>query len=277
MPGRITRIISNLYTVNIDGVEYLCNARGKFRNDKITPIVGDFCEIDISNKYILDILPRKNELKRPTIANVDVALIVTSVKKPDLSLNLLDKMITTVLINNVEPIICLTKLDLMTRSDKKEIKNLIKYYKSIGFKVVDNKNLFKLKRTIKNKLVVLAGQTGAGKSALLNKLNKKLNLNTNPISEALGRGIHTTRHVELFEFGSCLIADTPGFSSIEFKTNTTEEIKNTFIEFKNYTCPFKDCNHIGEHECAVKDAVDNNKILKSRYKNYVSFVNEVKK
>lgn len=274
MQGRITRIISNLYTVSANGIDYFCRARGKLREKNITPLVGDICEFDAHNKYILEINKRKNELLRPSIANVDFALVVTSMKKPDLSLTLLDKMLSIILINKVTPVICFTKLDLMTKKEKKEYKEIIYYYKKIGFKVINNKNMLKLRRIIKNKLIVLAGQTGAGKSTLLNKLNSKLNLDTNPISESLGRGIHTTRHIELFEFENCFIADTPGFSSIEFKNNSKDEIKNSFREFNNYKCNFNDCNHNKEKNCAVKEAVVQGKILKSRYNNYISFLGE---
>ena len=209
MEGKITRIISNLYTVSSNGVSYDCRARGKFRKDKLTPFVGDKVEFDSENNYILDIKQRKNYLDRPTIANIDSALIITSVKKPELSLNLLDKQLVLCFSNHIEPIIVFTKLDLLTKSEMKKIKNVMKYYSSIGIKVTTNRNLYKVRRYIKNKTLVLTGQTGAGKSSLLNKLDKKLNLATNEISEALGRGKHTTRHVELFKYKTSFIADTP--------------------------------------------------------------------
>ena len=216
MEGKITRIISNLYTVTTNDKSYDCHARGKFRKDKLTPLVGDIVEFDCENNYILDIKTRRNSLDRPTIANIDSALIITSVKKPDLSLTLLDKQLVLCISNKIEPIIVFTKLDLLTKSELKKIKNLMKYYTNIGIKVTTNRNLYKLKRFIKNKTLVLTGQTGAGKSSLLNKLDKKLNLATNEISEALGRGKHTTRHVELFKYKTSFIADTPGFSSLDF-------------------------------------------------------------
>ena len=272
MIGKITRIISNLYTVTVDDKTYDCRARGKFRNEKLTPLVGDIVEFDEKNKYILKIHERKNSLERPTISNIDSALIITSVKKPDLSLNLLDKQLVLCLSNNIEPIIIFTKLDLLTKSELKKIKSIMKYYTSIGIKVTTNKNLYKLKRYIKNKTLVLTGQTGAGKSSLLNKLDKKLNLATNEISEALGRGKHTTRHVELFKYKTSYIADTPGFSSLDINNLTKEEIKNTFLEFNKITCPYKDCNHTNEKECLVKEAVKRKKIMKSRYENYINFV-----
>ena len=272
MEGKITKQISNLYTVTVNDLTFDCHARGKFRRDKLTPLVGDIVEFDSENKYILDIKPRKNYLERPTISNIDSALIITSVKKPELSLNLLDKQLTLAISNNIEPIIVFTKLDLLTKSELKKIKFIMKYYTKIGIKVTTNKNLYKLKRYIKNKTLVLTGQTGAGKSSLLNKLDNKQNFATNEISEALGRGKHTTRHVELFKYKSSYIADTPGFSSLDLSCATKESIKNSFYEFKDVKCEFKDCNHINEKKCGVKELLENNKILKSRYENYINFV-----
>lgn len=272
MEGKIIRIISNLYTVTSNGITYDCRARGKFRNDKLTPLVGDIVDFDEKNKYILKIHTRKNNLDRPMIANIDSALIITSVKKPDLSLNLLDKQLTLCLANKIEPIIVFTKLDLLNNKELKYINSIIKYYNKIGIKVTTNKNLFKLKKLIKNKTLVLTGQTGAGKSSLLNKLDKNLNLATNEISEALGRGKHTTRHVELFKYKTSFIADTPGFSSLDINNLTKEQIKETFIEFNKINCPYKDCNHTNEKECLVKEAVNKKIIMKSRYENYINFV-----
>ena len=274
MEGKIIRQISNLYTVSSNGITYDCHARGKFRRDKLTPLVGDIVEFDEKNNYILDIKTRKNSLERPSIANIDSALIITSVKKPDLSLNLLDKELVLTISNNIEPIIVFTKIDLLTKSELKRIKNIMKYYTNIGIKVTTNRNLYKLKRYIKNKTLVLTGQTGAGKSSLLNKLDKKLNLATNEISEALGRGKHTTRHVELFKYKTSFIADTPGFSSLDLKSISKELIKDSFYEFNNVTCEYKDCMHINEKECKIKELVKNRKILKSRYENYINFVRD---
>ena len=274
MEGKIVKNISNLYTVSSLDKLYDCKARGKIKYENLTPLVGDIVEFNEKDNYILKIKQRKNSLDRPMIANVDSALIITSVKKPDLSLLLLDKELTLCIKNNIEPIIVFTKLDLLTKSELKKIKQLFKYYSKIGIKVTTNNNLYKLKRYIRNKTLVLTGQTGAGKSTLLNKLDKKLNLATNEISEALGRGKHTTRHVELFKYKTSLIADTPGFSSLDLKDFTKEEIKNTFIEFKDVECPFKDCTHTKEKECKIKELVNNKIILKSRYDNYISMVSK---
>lgn len=274
--GHITRIISNLYTVEtLDGCSYDCRARGKFRRDLLSPLVGDFVVIDSDNAYILEIKPRKNELSRPQIANVDIGLILTSVKSPNLSMNLLDKELLVVSAAGIEPIICLSKTDLLKGTELKEVKEIFKYYKRIGYKVVTNKNLFKLKHYIKNKTVVLTGQTGSGKSTLLNKLDRKLDLKTSPISKALGRGVHTTRHVELFKVAKARIADTPGFSALDLNFSW-EELKNLYPEFKGYNCKFDNCKHINEKQCGVKEAVENGKIRESRYENYLKFYEEMK-
>lgn len=272
MQGKIVKIISNLFTIETENGLIDCWARGKFRNEAITPLVGDTCVIDEENQYILEIKPRKNELARPQIANVDAALIVTSLKKPNLSLNLLDKMISIISINRIEPILCFTKLDLLNKEEKKEFKNLRKYYQNIGYKVITNQEYKKLNKILKNKIVVVTGQTGAGKSTLLNKLDKNLNLKTDEISESLGRGKHTTRHVEFFRFKHFYIADTPGFSSLDFGTISKEDIKSSFREFQNYHCPFKDCMHVKERDCKVKEAVEKEEILSSRYQSYLDFV-----
>ena len=272
MEGLIIRNISNEYIVkNTSGI-YPCRARGKFRKDKIVPLVGDKVIFDEKNNYFLEIKKRKNHLIRPTVANIDQALIVTSVKSPNLDTNLLDKLLTIISYNNIEPIICFTKLDLLTQDEQKEIKNLTNYYQKIGIKVFDNIHLDKLKASLKNKVSVLTGQTGAGKSSLLNKIDPKLKLKTGEISKALGRGRHTTRHVELYKIQDFYIVDTPGFSALDINAYTNEQIKDSFVEFKNFNCKFRNCMHLKEKECAVKDALINQEILESRYNNYQNFV-----
>ncbi len=272
MQGKIVKIISNLYTIETNEGLMECRARGKFRKDGITPLVGDQCLIDKENHYILEIMPRNNELSRPMIANVDVALLVTSVKEPNLSLTLLDKMISIISIHKVEPILIFTKLDLLNQVELKEFQKLKKYYETIGYMVFTNEEKQKIMEILKDKVVVVTGQTGAGKSTLINKLDPSLQLKTDIISEKLGRGKHTTRHVELFRINNFSIADTPGFSSIDFLKIDKEQIRDSFIEFKDYNCPFKDCMHDKEKNCEVKKAVMNNKILLSRYTNYISFI-----
>lgn len=277
MNGQIIKQISNLYTVKVNDAIYGCQARGKFRKDKISPMVGDNVLIDIENNIITEILPRKNFLNRPVIANVDIALLVTSVKKPNLDLNLLDKLISVITYNNIEPVICFTKLDLLNDAEKETIENLKRYYNMIGIKAVYNTETSSIKKIIKNKLVVLAGQTGAGKSSLLNSLDSNLNIKTDEISLALGRGKHTTRHVELYNISEGYIADTPGFSALDLTEMNKEELRDTFIEFSEYVCKFRDCMHNKEKDCGVKKALDDKLILQSRYNNYLLFLEEIGK
>ncbi len=272
MEGKIVKIISNLYSVCVGKETIECQARGRFRKEKITPLVGDQCIIDYEKKYILEILPRKNFLERPMIANVDCALIVVSVKMPDLSLQLLDKMIAIICIHHIQPILCFSKMDLLNEQEKKEITQIKKYYQKIGYDVLENTETKKIKTILKDKIVVVTGQTGAGKSTLLNRLDSRLHLKTDEISMALGRGKHTTRHVELFSFENFYLADTPGFSSLDFRGCTLEDIKNSFVEFPLYPCEYKDCMHYKENHCEVKNAVAKNLILKSRYENYLRFI-----
>lgn len=277
MQGQIIKQISNLYTVKVGDMLYGCRARGKFRKDNISPMVGDYVIINIEDNVIESILERKNELDRPVIANVDIALIVTSTKKPNLDLNLLDKLISVITFNEIEPVICFTKLDLLNEAEKENIDNLRKYYEMIGINCVYNTETAEIKRLLDNNIVVLAGQTGAGKSSLLNRLDDELDIETNEISEALGRGKHTTRHVELYEISDGYIADTPGFSALDLKDMNKEQLRDTFVEFRNYECKFRDCMHHKESKCGVKEALEDKMILQSRYNNYLLFLEEVEK
>ena len=275
--GQIIRIISNLYTVKVGEEVYGCRARGKFRKDSISPVVGDNVLINIENQVIEEILPRKNELKRPVIANVDIAFIVTSTRKPNLDLNLLDKLISVITFNNIEPVICFTKIDLLSETELEMVNNLKKYYEMIGIRVVYNTETTLIKQIVRGKIAVLAGQTGAGKSSLLNRLDNKLNIATDEISEALGRGKHTTRHVELYQMFDGFIADTPGFSALDLKEMSKEQLRDTFVEFSEYECKYRDCMHNKEANCGVKEAVSEKLVLQSRYNNYLLFLEEVEK
>jgi len=270
MNGTIIRIISNLYSVEAEGKVYECRARGKFYHDKLTPLVGDKVVIDADNNYIMELKERKNSLPRPNIANVDMALIISSVKEPNLDLNLLDKLLSIVIYNDIKPVICFTKIDLLDSKDKKELDKIINYYNGIGITTLTNQELKKLTKVMNDNTVVLAGQSGAGKSTLLNLLDETLNLETKPISKALGRGVHTTRHVELFKYKGALIADTPGFSALDLDMLSPEELRDTFLEF-DLDCEFRDCMHKEEINCMVKEYVKEGKILNSRYQNYLKF------
>lgn len=276
MRGQIVKISSDLHYVSCDALIYPCKCRGIFRKEHITPVVGDYVLFSKDKKLIEEILPRKNIFQRPKVSNIDRAFLITSLAQPDFSLNLLDKFIVLMEINKVEPIICVTKRDLISDDSFKKIKQYLDYYEKIGYQVVYNTDLDKLKELLTGVTSVFTGQTGAGKSTLLNKLNPNWNLAVGEISLALGRGRHTTRVVELFELFGGKVMDTPGFSSLEFKNYSKEQIRNAFVEFSKYPCLYKDCNHTKEEECIVKKEVFANNILESRYLNYLSFIGEGK-
>ena len=272
MEGIIIKNISNDYVVKIKDKLYTCKPRGKFRKDNIIPLVGDIVDIDVENNYILSIKKRKNSLIRPSVANIDKAIIVTSVK-PKLDTNLLDKLLVITSYNNIKPIICFTKLDLLDE-DEGEVNRIISYYKEIGYTVVNNSELAEIKKILKDSLSVFVGQSGAGKSTLLNLLDSSLELKTNEISKALGRGKHTTRHVELYPIYDGLVVDTPGFSALDLSQLTNIDIRDNMMEMFNNLeyCKYRDCMHIKEDGCYIKELVNNNKIMKSRYANYLSFL-----
>lgn len=277
MQGRIIKNISNDYTVQASSNErYVCKSRGKFRNMKITPLVGDEVLFDEKQNYILEILPRKNELKRPPVSNIDQVVILTSVKHPDFSSYLLDKLITIIEYHSIEPIICFTKLDLLEEKERQAMRTLITYYQKLGYQVYENTETEKIKKIFQDKITVFTGQSGAGKSTLLNHLDVNLELKTGEISLALGRGRHTTRHVELIPLFGGLVADTPGFSSIDFDMNQAC-VRDQFREFEKYKeeCKYKDCMHVKEDHCKIKEKVEDGTILKSRYENYLQFIREV--
>lgn len=276
MQGQIIGNKSNLYKVKYEDNYILCKARGKFKNENLKPLVGDRVLFDIDKQMIMTLLPRKNELIRPPICNVDQALIVMSVKEPSFDDYLLDKMINIIHYHKIDVIICLTKLDLLNQNERETIDTYIDYYCSLGYSVVINTDLDKLKALLKNKVTTVTGQSGVGKSSLLNKLDNRLNLKTNGISIALGRGKHTTKHVELIAIGDALIADTPGFSSLSFNKMTKEDIRDGMLEFSMYKddCKYRDCFHLKEDDCQIKKMVDKNIVLKSRYNNYQKFIKE---
>ncbi len=277
MQGQIIKIVSDLHYVSCNDEVYPCKCRGIFRKEHITPVVGDYVLFSIEKKLIEEILPRKNEFERPKVSNIDQAFIVTSLVNPNFSLNLLDKMLVLMELHNVKAIICITKEDLVSALELEKIRKTLEYYKSLGYEVVSNQEIDKIKALIKGKTSVFTGQTGAGKSTLLNKLNPNWNLETGEVSLALGRGRHTTRVVELFSLFDGKVMDTPGFSALDFNKYSKEEIREAFIEFSMYPCPFKDCMHTKEKECIVKQEVISNNILDSRYTNYLNFIGEDKK
>ncbi|MBQ8993172.1 MAG: ribosome small subunit-dependent GTPase A, partial [Turicibacter sp.] len=223
--GIILKALSGFYYVeDLETKETVqCRSRGLFRKQKITPLVGDQVEFLVEpdgNGYVMEIEARKNELVRPPIANVDLALVVFSVKEPDFSPKLLDRFLAVIEMNQIEPVIVLTKLDLMNEEEKQAVEPIIDYYRKIGYQVIETSSkqqfgLESINELIKERIVVICGQSGVGKSSLLNSIDDSLNIQVNEISKALGRGKHTTRHVELHKLSEGLIADTPGFSSLD--------------------------------------------------------------
>ncbi|MGO4887828.1 ribosome small subunit-dependent GTPase A [Anaerobacillus sp. MEB173] len=284
--GKIVKSLSGFYyVVNEDGL-FQCRGRGNFRKRKITPLVGDEVVFEAENRtdgYILEINERKNELIRPPIANVDQALLVFSASEPKFSPLLLNKFLVHIEANHIEPIICISKIDLLDDQLKHEIEQYRQEYEDLGYKVIITS--IELKEKIKdllplleNRITVFAGQSGVGKSSLLNVLKPDLQLETNEISTHLGRGKHTTRHVELIPIGSGLVADTPGFSSLDFTGIEAEELSFYFPEMRERLsdCKFRGCTHVSEPKCAVKEALLEGDIKQYRYDHYLQFLDEIK-
>ena len=271
MEGLITKILSDKCYVKTEKEVVICGLRGKLRTQKLLPLVGDKVVINENNKVIEKILPRKNEIRRPPVSNITQGLIVASVKNPDLDTNLIDKILVELEFNNIKPIICFTKLDLLSKEELLSVMKIIDYYKTL-YPVYLNSEIDLIKKIFKNEITVFIGQTGAGKSTLLNKLDAALELKTGEISLALGRGKHTTRHVEIIEILDGMLLDTPGFSSLEFYNMMQNEIRDAFIEFSKYSCPDRDCMHIKESDCNVKKAVNDGLIPTFRYQDYLDLV-----
>ncbi|MGY3765533.1 ribosome small subunit-dependent GTPase A [Vagococcus vulneris] len=280
--GQIIKALSGFYYVENDGKVYQTRGRGNFRNRKITPLVGDFADFESSNStdgYLMDILPRENELIRPQVANVDQGVIVTSCIEPNFSFNLLDRFLVMLEEKHIAPVIYITKLDIASDNILQSMSAVQTYYESVGYPVLlsDSHDLSDLEPFFKDRLTVFMGQSGAGKSTLLNKLLPDLNLAVGDISTALGRGKHTTRHVELINVAGGLVADTPGFSSIEFLEMPLSELSKCFPEFvaASENCKFRECQHRKEPKCGVKEEVAAGDILQSRYDNYLQFYEEI--
>ncbi len=274
MRGRILSIVSKNYTVRLDSGETVrAVAMGKVRL-QFTPYAGDLVELRLTDgQYGIDrILPRTNCLKRPAVANVDQALIVMSVKDPDFSSVLVDRLSFLIADAGIEPVLIITKTDLGI-SD--ELEAIIQDYEKGPIKVIRTaKDTLEpeLAGILSGRISVLTGQSGAGKSTLLNTLEPSFHLATQEISKALGRGKHTTRHNELHAVAGGWVADTPGFSSLDFSHMSAEDLAYSVIEFRPHLgcCHFNDCIHQNEPGCAVKEAVEAGEISRSRYDNYLA-------
>ncbi|WP_223588570.1 ribosome small subunit-dependent GTPase A [Neobacillus bataviensis] len=284
--GKIVKALSGFYYVLHNEELIQCRGRGVFRKNKVTPLVGDEVVFQAENElegYILEVKERKNELVRPPIANVDQAILVFSAVEPGFSTVLLDRFLVLVEFNHIEPLICITKMDLTNNEQNKLIMEYAQQYRSAGYEVIltsseTESGIEQLNPHLNHKISVFAGQSGVGKSSLLNVLRPDLELKTNDISSHLGRGKHTTRHVELIEIGEGLVADTPGFSSLEFTNIEAEDLTACFPELlqKSENCKFRGCLHISEPKCGVKQAVESGEIPAYRYEHYVDFLQEIK-
>ena len=274
MNGKIICINASLHKVLLENNQVIeTKTRGKLRNEHVFPLVGDNVIVDTRTKTIEKVLERKNSLDRPLVANIDKLLIVMSTSIPAFSSYLIDKFLILAYYNKIEPIIIITKTDMISDKEKEEIQKYIDYYRKIGIKVYLNTSVNKIKKEFKNSVVALCGQTGSGKSSLLNKMDASLSLKTGDVSLSLGRGKHTTRLVELLKVGDRLIADTPGFSSLEVNIDK-KEIKNYYPDFK-IPCKYRSCLHIKEVGCSIIELVNMKKIPSWRYENYLKIIEEI--
>lgn len=282
--GVIMKGIGGFYYVDTGEEVYECRARGKFRLKNITPLVGDVADIeaDESTKqgYVLNIHPRKNEMIRPAIANIDQVMMVFAAKSPDINMTLLQRFLIYAEHVGLEIMVCINKIDL---DENKDYEAVVEMLRSIPYRVIttSTKKLIgieELKEALKDKTTVFAGPSGAGKSSLLNLVQTGLTLKTGGLSKKIDRGTHTTRHAELIklEMGG-RVADTPGFTSLELTGIEKEKLQQLFPEFQLSTiCKFSHCLHYKEPQCGVKAAVEENKISRIRYEYYTSLLEELK-
>ncbi|WEV50479.1 ribosome small subunit-dependent GTPase A [Lactobacillus sp. ESL0731] len=281
--GIVVGLIAGFYDVQTQSGVVRTRARGVFRKNKEKPTVGDHVQIQIDEQgtsYLVAIMPRKNLIGRPALANVSHVLLVISAVEPDFSLQLLDRFLTFFAWQKVAVSIYLSKSDIVDAAELQKIKQELDYYAKIGYPIYDDwtKLATKLPKAImQDQIWTLAGQSGAGKSTLINHLKKDLQQETAAISTSLNRGKHTTRTVQLFSLGEGFLADTPGFSAIDFTPIKLNELCNYFVEFKkaSVNCKFRGCQHLKEPGCAVKQLVDEGKIRQSRYDDYLVMRNEI--
>ncbi|MCR5156862.1 MAG: ribosome small subunit-dependent GTPase A [Butyrivibrio sp.] len=285
MHGRILKGIAGFYYVEAKNERvYECKAKGIFRKAGIKPMVGDDVEIEIIDEEkglgnLTDILPRRNSLIRPPVANVDQAVILFAIVKPDPNYNLLDRFLIMMRQQNLPVIICFNKQDIATKEEQQELYDAYEKcgYKVLFVSVLEERGLDELKALLRGKTSTLAGPSGVGKSSLLNKLVPDADMQTGELSRKIDRGKNTTRHSELFyvkelsgEQEETYIIDTPGFTSLELRNVTCDSLMNYYPEFEEYEplCRFGGCSHIAEPDCGVKDAIRDGKVAKVRYDNY---------
>ena len=287
MIGKIMKGIAGFYYVGVaeSGV-YECKAKGIFRKDKIKPLVGDDVEIEVLNEEeklgdIVKILPRRSELIRPAVANIDQALVIFAAREPKPNLSLLDRFLVIMEKQDVPVIICFNKQDLC---DEEEVGRLKEIYEACGYPVVlasakQGEGIEEIKSLLRGKTTTVAGPSGVGKSSLTNLLQNEVQMETGEISKKLGRGRHTTRHSQIIQIEEdTWLYDTPGFTSFYVEEIEKEELRFYFREFFKYegTCRFQGCTHTHEPGCMVKNALEEGKISKERYENYLELYGELK-
>ena len=286
MQGKIIRGIGGFYYINACNSIYECKAKGSFRKEGIKPLVGDDCIIDILDEKnylanITSILPRHSELIRPAVANVDQAMIIFAVSRPEPNFNLLDRFIIQMWQKELPCIIVINKMDLAGDKQRCEIEEA---YEACGCRVVftsvnTNEGVDEIRKLIKGKTTTVAGPSGVGKSSMINLLQSSVKMQTGMLSDKIDRGKHTTRHSELIPIDEdTYILDTPGFSSLNLFDVSTDTLKDYYYEFEEYAtvCRFLDCKHISEPDCGVKRAVENGNVSRLRYDNYLTLYRECK-
>jgi len=285
MKGKIIRGIAGFYYVHAGRRIYECKAKGAFRNDGIKPLVGDNVEIDVLDDTagegnIVRILKRSSEIIRPAVANVDQAMIIFAIVRPDPNFNLLDRFLIMMQQKSLPCIIAFNKQDIADEAEKERIRSA---YEGCGCKVffisaVSREGIEELKRELKGRTTTVAGPSGVGKSSLINVLQSDVVMETGDISHKIDRGRHTTRHSEMIAIDEdTYILDTPGFSSLKLFDIDRRELKDYYSEFDAYEegCRFLDCMHVNEPDCAVKAAVDSGDISSLRYENYIKLMEEI--
>lgn len=281
--GVVLQFYSSLLVVEDiqTGEQYLCKLRGRFKKQGIRPITGDIVEyrVVIGNEGIVEnIINRKNELKKPSVANVDQVIIVTTLERPAVPYEIVDRFIVLVENESLPIVVVLNKVDLV---DDEQIERFEKTYRRI-YPVVRTSakskiGIEELSSYLSGKVSVFAGMSGVGKSSLLNAIDSKLELRTGELSERLERGKHTTTSASLLKISSGgWVVDTPGFASLEIEDIEPEKLRELFVEFENEKCYFQDCLHVDEFECHVKEMVEKGKIARSRYESYLKFLRELK-
>lgn len=287
MIGKIIKGIAGFYYIHTtDSSVYECKAKGGFRNEKRKPLVGDNVEFAIIDKKklkgnIIEIYPRKNELIRPSVSNVDQAMVIFATTQPEPNFNLLDRFLIMMEQQRVSTIVCFNKMDIASREILRELEQI---YHKCGYEVLfisarEKIGIDSIRNLLRGKTTVFAGPSGVGKSSLLNELLSETAMEVGAVSDKIKRGKHTTRHSELFILEtSTYIMDTPGFSSLYLKNIEKENLRDYFAEFKEYEeqCRFQGCVHMNEPNCGVKEALEQSKINQIRYENYKILYQELK-